>query len=118
MKAYGSTLKTVEKAVLNAAFLQALRSERIPQPVAEFKFAAPDRKWAIDWAWPEHHLAVEIEGGVWAGGRHIHPTGFMKDVEKYNALALHRFFLLRFTPTQFRNLECVKWIKEWFRHTL
>jgi very-short-patch-repair endonuclease len=39
---------------------------------------------------------VEIEGGVYVRGRHLRPSGFVKDIEKYNALTMLGFALLRF----------------------
>ena len=41
----------------------------LPAPVPEFRFH-PERKWRFDFAWPEHKIAVEQEGGVWIQGRH------------------------------------------------
>lgn len=70
---------------------------KIPAPHPEYKFH-PVRKWRIDYAWPETKVAVEIEGGVWNGGRHVQPRGFIKDIEKYNSMALCGWLLLRFTP--------------------
>ena len=32
-------------------------------------------------------IAVEIEGGVWIGGRHTRGKGFLRDIEKYNEAA-------------------------------
>ncbi|HNC42202.1 MAG TPA: hypothetical protein PK522_10495, partial [Nitrosomonas sp.] len=51
-------------------------------------------------AWPDYKLAVEIEGGVWIKGRHTSGSGFMKDMEKYNALTMLGWSLLRYTPKQ------------------
>jgi len=82
--------------------------------IAEHRFAAPDRKWQIDYAFPDERLAVEIEGGGWAGGRHVSGAGFHKDMEKYNALALHGYRLLRFTPKQRDTGEAVTIIREYF----
>lgn len=69
----------------------------LPMPVREYKFH-PDRKWRIDFAWPSHKLAIEIEGGVWTRGRHIRGKGFLNDMEKYNELARMGWCLFRFTP--------------------
>jgi very-short-patch-repair endonuclease len=82
-----------------AEFLLVLRSLGIPMPVQELRFHAT-RRWRFDYAWPEYMLAVEVEGGVWTGGRHIQPKGFLKDMEKYNAAASAGWQLLRFTPKE------------------
>ncbi len=74
----------------------------LPAAVREFKFH-PTRKWRADLCWPGHMLAVECEGGVWVGGRHTSGAGFTKDMEKYNALALAGYTLLRFTPAMVRD---------------
>lgn len=34
----------------------------LPEPVREFRFH-PVRGWRADFAWPEHKLLLEIEGG-------------------------------------------------------
>ena len=51
--------------------------------VKEHKFH-PTRKWRFDYAIPAHKIALEVEGGVWTGGRHTSPKGFLNDMEKYN----------------------------------
>lgn len=71
----------------------------IPLPHIEYYFHEV-RKWRIDFAWPEKKVAVEIEGGIWSGGRHVRPQGYIKDMEKYNSLVLHGWLLLRFTPNE------------------
>ncbi|HPD11237.1 MAG TPA: hypothetical protein PLN56_09630 [Methanoregulaceae archaeon] len=90
-----------------------LRSLGIPTPVREFRFD-PKRRWRVDLCWPEHKLAVEIEGGVYLYGRHNRAVSFVKDMEKYNALTLAGYSLLRFTPTQVRTGEAWLVVREWF----
>jgi very-short-patch-repair endonuclease len=68
-------------------------------PTPEHRFAPP-RRWRFDLAFPDHMLAVEIEGGAWTGGRHTRGAGFISDMEKYNAAVLRGWRLLRFTPSQ------------------
>lgn len=52
---------------------------------------------------PDFLLAIEIEGGIYSFGRHTRGSGFSKDMEKYNSLALHGISLLRYTPKQIKN---------------
>ena len=68
-----------------------------PAPVPEYKFHKT-RKWRLDYAWPDKKIAMEIEGGVWIAGRHNRAPGFIKDMEKYNQLALYGWRLFRFQP--------------------
>jgi very-short-patch-repair endonuclease len=80
------------------------RAAGLPAPVAEYRFH-PARKWRFDYAWPDHKLAVEIDGGVWAQGRHTRGAGFIADQQKTNAAALLGFFVLRYTPDRLN--ECI-----------
>lgn len=75
-----------------------------PVPQAEYRFH-PVRRWRIDFAWVERKLALEVEGGVWVVGRHNHPVGFMRDIEKYNELAVMGWRLIRLMPSQIRKVE-------------
>jgi very-short-patch-repair endonuclease len=54
--------------------------------VREHKFCE-SRRWKFDFAHVESKVAVEIEGGIWTGGRHTRGSGYQKDCEKYNAAA-------------------------------
>lgn len=73
-----------------------------PEPVREWKFH-PRRRWSIDFAWVSQRVAVEIEGGTYSGGRHSRGAGYAADCEKYNALALDGWTLLRYTGDMLHN---------------
>ena len=62
------------------------------------------RKWRIDLYFEsgEKKIGIEIEGGVWTGGRHTRGAGFTKDMEKYNSAGLQGIIILRFTPQQIK----------------
>jgi len=68
----------------------------IPTPVKEYHFH-PTRKWAFDYAWPDRNLAVEVDGGVFAQGRHQRPMGVVNDNDKLNEAARLGWTVLRFT---------------------
>jgi very-short-patch-repair endonuclease len=74
-----------------------LRLRGLPLPEREAKFH-PKRRWRLDAAYRLLGLAIEIEGGVWINGRHTRTSGYLGDIEKYNALAELGWRLLRFTP--------------------
>lgn len=66
-------------------------------PTPEFKFDSI-RKWRFDFAFEKEKVALEVEGGVWTNGRHTRPTGYLKDMQKYNAAAVQGWRILRTTP--------------------
>lgn len=109
-----SNFKYNEKMKLDEAMVCALfREHGIPEPQREYKFH-PTRKWRLDYAWPDKFLAVEVEGGVWVKGRHNHPSGFLKDMDKYNQLTMYGWRLLRFTPQSLVTEESLKLIRHFF----
>lgn len=69
----------------------------LPRPEVEVRFH-PDRKWRFDYAWPKQKVALEVEGGVWTGGRHTRGAGFVEDMEKYNAATRLGWRVLRVVP--------------------
>jgi very-short-patch-repair endonuclease len=75
----------------------------------EFKFH-PTRKWRSDFAWKEDMLLVEIEGGIYAGGRHTRGKGFENDCEKYNVATLMGYSLLRFSGGMVENGVAAKMV--------
>ena len=72
---------------LEAAFTSIWKALNGPYLVAEYKFH-PTRKWRFDFADLATMTAIEIEGGIFSGGRHTRGAGYAKDCEKYNA-AVH-----------------------------
>lgn len=78
--------------------------------VSEYKFH-PKRRWRFDFCHIESRTAVEIEGGVWTNGRHTRATGFIGDIEKYNAATLESFAVLRFRPVEMNKSVTYELIK-------
>lgn len=113
------------KSDLERAFDTQLRvlGYDLPLPEPDYKFH-PSRNWAVDRAWPDLKIAVEIEGGghgmrvkchncgvnvrarkgdgslgreIRIGGWHARRTRYLADVEKYNSLSALGWLLFRFT---------------------
>lgn len=78
--------------------------------VMEYRFNL-ERKWRFDYAIPEHMIAIEVEGGVWTGGRHTRGAGFIGDMEKYNSAASLGWTLVRRTPDKLLTEETIRLIK-------
>jgi len=76
----------------------------------EFKFH-PTRRWRFDVAIPGPKVAVEIDGGVFVGGRHSRGTGIEKDCEKYAHAMMLGWKVLRVTPRQVKSGDAVQWLR-------
>jgi hypothetical protein len=78
----------------------------------EYQFAT-DRKWRFDAAVPSKSIAIEIEGGHWAGGAHVRGKHFESDMEKYNRAALYGWRVLRFSHQQVLEGEAKAFIERY-----
>jgi very-short-patch-repair endonuclease len=77
----------------------------------EYRFLL-GRKFRFDFAIPDAKLAIEIEGGIWTGGRHTRGAGYEKDLEKYNLAAMLGWKVLRFTPQMVHSGAAIDMVKE------
>lgn len=91
-----------------------IKAVGLPEPVREYVFAKP-RKWRWDFAWPDHFLAVEVEGGIWNRGRHGRGSGIVGDIEKGNAAVMRGWRMLRVTGDMVKKGEAVRLIEDWFK---
>ncbi len=89
----------------------------LPVPIRECKFH-PTRRWRSDFLWPSHDLIVEVEGGVFTGGRHTRPLGFINDCEKYNEAVLAGYKILRVTSQHIKTGEALNWIERALKQDL
>lgn len=91
---------------LEEDFAFQLRAMKLLPAHREYRFH-DKRRWRFDFAWPEKKIAVEIEGGVWTGGRHTRGAGFIADAEKYNTAALLGWRVLRFHGQAIKSGEAI-----------
>lgn len=99
----------------------------LPEPEREYRFAAhvvglgPGirarlreaglKDWRLDFAWPEHRLAVEVQGGTWSQGKHTRGQGYEDDREKINAAQLLGWTVLEFTTGMIRDGRALRTIE-------
>jgi very-short-patch-repair endonuclease len=83
---------------------------RGPELVPEFRFCQ-GRLFRFDFASPETKVGIELEGGIWTGGRHTRGAGYESDCEKHRLASYNGWLLFRFTKSQITvpELERLAW---------
>ncbi len=145
-KAYYYAINQAKKQDSNKyadQFEAQLKAEKIRALFTpEYKFH-PDRKWRIDWALVKVKLAIELNGGVHAravrcnhcgsavtrtlntgavvsvreGGRHNSAGGYVKDLEKLNALCIAGWRVLQFTSETIISGDAVSQVVALLKNT-
>ena len=95
----------------NLYFFPLLKAEGIPLPEPEFRFAPPKR-YRMDFAWPEHKLALEIQGGIWIRGRHTRGAALLKEWTKLNLAASMGWRFIYCQPADLLKLTTIQFIKQ------
>lgn len=86
------------------AFRLYCKDAGVPLPTAEYSFAKTThgRMWRFDFAWPHKDatggIALECDGGVHSGGRHVRGKGFEEDQKKLNAAQSLGWVVFRVIP--------------------
>lgn len=110
--------KKVNKSVAPDLFLKMLETNfKGIEIVKEYKFHQT-RKWRFDYAFPFLMIAVEVDGGVWTGGRHINPAGYINDMEKLNTAASMGWLVLRITTDDRFTSKTFDLIKQTIEHRI
>ena len=79
--------------------LQVWAAAGIPNPVPEHQFEAT-RKWRFDYAFLEQRVAVEIQGGLFTGGRHTRGPALRDEYEKLREAAADGWLVLPVPPDE------------------
>jgi len=104
--------KKPKNSLINAEILKALILQDFNLIcILEHKFH-DTRKWRIDLFIPAIKVAIELEGGVYTGGRHTRPEGFLNDIEKYNNITILGLKLLRYAHVKHLYSDILKDLKE------
>ena len=82
----------------------------LPTPITQHKFH-PTRRFRFDLAWPDHMLAVEIDGGIWTGGRHTSGAGYRRDCIKGNEAIILGWRVLHVTPDMVTDGTALQYIE-------
>lgn len=131
LKAYlGKDYRPPSKPKLKKAVPRAKGQPSIPKPPSkgEAKLATqlraynilfeteygfcPHRKWRADFRLTGTKILVEVEGGIYTGGRHTRGAGYEKDCEKYNWATAHGWQVHRFSTQKVQKGEAINAILE------
>ncbi|WP_159515976.1 DUF559 domain-containing protein [Acinetobacter sp. 18QD2AZ41W] len=77
----------------------------------EFEFHQV-RKWRADFHLVGKKILVEVEGGIWSGGRHTRSKGYVGDMEKYNAATMLGYQVIRFSTDQVKSGHAIQQIEK------
>ena len=103
--------KAPKKANSYALFQKSLESYLGTQIDSEVTFCK-GRKFRFDFAIVDKKIAIEIEGGIFSGGRHTRGAGFAKDMEKYNIAVENGWVVLRYSPAETKKTSTFEQIKQ------
>lgn len=90
----------------NAMLYQQYMLTGALRPITEYRFD-PERKWRLDFCWPEHRLAVEIDGAV-----HRIKGRWKASFEREQALFFAGWRLLKVSTEQVRSGEALTLIEK------
>ena len=77
----------------------------------EFKFHHK-RNWKADFHIIGKKILVEVEGGIWSGGRHTRGKGYIGDMEKYNSATMMGYQVIRFSTEQVKSGLAIQQIEK------
>ena len=97
-------------SALEDELAQQMRLAGLPEPVREAMFH-PSRKWRFDFSWPDAMLAVEVDGGTWAGGRHSRGGGYTEDCVKYAEALCLGWRVLRVTGDMVQDGRALRYVE-------
>lgn len=87
-----------------------IRAYKLPEPHEQYRFAQSlGRQFSADFAFVQHRLLVEVQGGIWreGGGAHSHPLNLERDIEKQQHAALLGWFVVPVTTDQVQKGEAI-----------
>lgn len=96
---------------LERSLLFYIRACKLPRPELQYRIV-PDRKFRWDMAWPAQRVAVEVQGGIWTGGKHTRGVGLMRDMEKNNLAVLNGWVVLFVSADHIESGSATDWIRD------
>jgi hypothetical protein len=88
----------------------------IPAPVQEFR-AIPARRYRWDFAWPEHRLLLEVNGGAWMKSSYSHKSGpqIVRDYTKNNLAVAAGWKILYCESSMISKKKIIEYLADYFQ---
>ena len=96
---------------LEAELALQIKALGLPEPIREYQ-AIKGRKFRFDFAWLEHKLLVEVNGGTYTKGAHSTGAGIARDYEKANLAQLAGWRVLLFDGKSVKDGTAVEVIRQ------
>jgi very-short-patch-repair endonuclease len=100
----------VSKSALEEELALQIRAAKLPEPEREYQFH-PTRRWRADFAWPVHKLLVEVQGGIWTGGKHNRGAGMEVDMEKHNEALIGGWRVFQFSASTIKSGRALQYLE-------
>ena len=93
-----------------------IKAAHLPEPKRQYKFHE-DRQWKADFAWTEHQyrIILEVDGGVFSGGRHTRGAEYTKDRKRDNEATLRGWTVYRVTTGMVTDGTALQLLEEIFK---
>lgn len=101
----------MSKSALEAELALQIKALGLPEPIREYQ-AIKGRKFRFDFAWLEHRLLVEVNGGTYTKCAHSTGRGIARDYEKANLATLDGWRVLSFDGKAVKDGTAVEVIRK------
>jgi hypothetical protein len=88
-----------------------LQHTGLPLGVGQHRFV-PGRMYRFDRAWVDQRVAVEVQGGIWTGGRHARGSGIAAECVKLSIAAALGWRVLPVTVEMIESGQAVELIRQ------
>ena len=108
------SLKRQQSAAARGALEDALAQQLRAAHIDYWReFTLPGRKYRWDFAFPNHRLMVEVQGGIWrAKGAHNTGDAITRDCEKSAVAAVYGWRTFGVTAGQINSGQALRWIEQ------
>jgi hypothetical protein len=88
-----------------------LEAAGLPVGEGQYRFV-PGRQYRFDRCYPDQKVAVEVQGGIWTGGRHARGSGIAAECVKLSIAAALGWRVLLVTDEMLESGQAVDLIRQ------